>query len=277
MTATEAKPVNPDFPGCCYPLSGNDLEKNRNYDYGFRDYSPVAMRFTTVDPIKDSFNWYAYVGNDPINFIDPFGLTVESYDTSNKMNDRNWRANDYGVSNPRTGETMGNVGCDATATINIANGISGNSTTPGDISDNAMYINKGNTYHNKILQGETGNSDLKFQSTSNTSSNPNAVVNKLVDMENSSNSYYVKGVATIEYGSADDRHTSRHVVQITGVNVQDNSYLRERGIPVPDVVDVTIEGTSNNDINRTYSLYGEDRANDIFKVEEIKYVELKNK
>jgi RHS repeat-associated protein len=45
------------------------------YDYGFRDYSPVAMRFTTVDPIKDSYNWYAYVGNDPINFIDPFGLS----------------------------------------------------------------------------------------------------------------------------------------------------------------------------------------------------------
>jgi len=43
-------------------------------NYGFRDYSPVAMRFTTVDPIKDGTNWFAYVGNDPINRIDLFGL-----------------------------------------------------------------------------------------------------------------------------------------------------------------------------------------------------------
>jgi len=45
-------------------------------DYGFRDYDPVQMRFTTVDPVKDQNNWYAYVGNDPVNFIDPFGLSA---------------------------------------------------------------------------------------------------------------------------------------------------------------------------------------------------------
>jgi hypothetical protein len=31
-------------------------------------------RFTTVDPIKDGNNWYAYVGNNPVNFVDPLGL-----------------------------------------------------------------------------------------------------------------------------------------------------------------------------------------------------------
>ena len=46
------------------------------YDYGFRDYSPQQMRFTTVDPIKSGSNWYAYVNNDPVNFIDPLGLTA---------------------------------------------------------------------------------------------------------------------------------------------------------------------------------------------------------
>ena len=49
-----------------------------HYDYGFRDYSPVAMRFTTVDPIRSGLNWYSYVGNDPVNYIDPLGL--EAYD-----------------------------------------------------------------------------------------------------------------------------------------------------------------------------------------------------
>ncbi len=44
------------------------------YDYGFRDYDPVQMRFTTVDPVKDQNNWYAYVNNDPVNKIDLWGL-----------------------------------------------------------------------------------------------------------------------------------------------------------------------------------------------------------
>ncbi|WP_460056626.1 RHS repeat-associated core domain-containing protein, partial [Spirochaeta dissipatitropha] len=44
------------------------------YDYGFRDYAPMQARFTTVDPIRDGANWYAYVGNDPVNFVDPLGL-----------------------------------------------------------------------------------------------------------------------------------------------------------------------------------------------------------
>ena len=44
------------------------------YDYGFRDYSPVSARFTTIDPIRDGSNWFAYVVNDPVNYVDPFGL-----------------------------------------------------------------------------------------------------------------------------------------------------------------------------------------------------------
>ncbi len=45
------------------------------YDYGFRDYSPVSARFTTVDPIRDGSNWFSYVVNDPVNYVDPFGLS----------------------------------------------------------------------------------------------------------------------------------------------------------------------------------------------------------
>ena len=44
------------------------------YDYGFRDYSSVSARFTTVDPIRDGTNWFSYVVNDPINYVDPLGL-----------------------------------------------------------------------------------------------------------------------------------------------------------------------------------------------------------
>ena len=44
------------------------------YDYGFRDYSPTIARFTTVDPIRDGRNWFSYVVNDPVNYVDLWGL-----------------------------------------------------------------------------------------------------------------------------------------------------------------------------------------------------------
>jgi RHS repeat-associated protein len=48
------------------------------YDYGYRDYKAEAARFTSIDPIRDGNNWYAYVNNDPVNWVDPWGLEGEN-------------------------------------------------------------------------------------------------------------------------------------------------------------------------------------------------------
>ena len=48
------------------------------YDYGFRDYSPTIARFTSVDPIRDGRNWFSYVVNDPVNYVDLWGLQCQS-------------------------------------------------------------------------------------------------------------------------------------------------------------------------------------------------------
>jgi len=46
------------------------------YNYGYRDYKPQVARFSTVDPIRDGNNWFAYVNNDPVNWRDLWGLFI---------------------------------------------------------------------------------------------------------------------------------------------------------------------------------------------------------
>ena len=46
---------------------------------GVGDYDPSLERFLGEDPIgfdSNDFNFYTYVSNDPINFIDPNGTTI---------------------------------------------------------------------------------------------------------------------------------------------------------------------------------------------------------
>lgn len=52
-----------------------DVETDTHYNY-FRNYDPVLGRYIQKDPIglRGGINTYAYVGNSPLNAIDPLGL-----------------------------------------------------------------------------------------------------------------------------------------------------------------------------------------------------------
>lgn len=50
--------------------------------FGARDYDAETGRWTAKDPILcagGDTNLYIYVGNNPVNFVDPFGLARESF------------------------------------------------------------------------------------------------------------------------------------------------------------------------------------------------------
>ena len=48
-----------------------------------RYYDPSARRFTQEDPARDELNWYAYCGNNPVNYMDPWGLWAAPYTDEN--------------------------------------------------------------------------------------------------------------------------------------------------------------------------------------------------
>ena len=52
------------------------------YDNDARQYDPLTMRFTTLDPLAanyPSLSPYAYCANNPVNYIDPDGKQISGY------------------------------------------------------------------------------------------------------------------------------------------------------------------------------------------------------
>lgn len=77
--------TNPGFQP--FGFAGGLYDRDTGFvKFGARDYDPETGRWTSRDPILfaggDS-NLYAYVGNDPVNAIDPSGLTCDGTGKSN--------------------------------------------------------------------------------------------------------------------------------------------------------------------------------------------------
>lgn len=66
-----------------YAYTGKPYDQTTGmYNYGYRDYVPQTARFSTIDPIRDGNNWFAYCNNEPVNFLDAWGLSAS--DVQNK-------------------------------------------------------------------------------------------------------------------------------------------------------------------------------------------------
>lgn len=97
-----------------------------------RYYDSSSGRFTQEDPIHSGVNWYAYCGNNPVNFIDPWGLKylLSGLSDENQQkflnltistaNDSRYRIDDDGYLcfDPSMENTMGGDPTDAASVIN---------------------------------------------------------------------------------------------------------------------------------------------------------------
>ena len=65
-----------------YCYTGREFDSKELYYYRARYYDPTIGRFISNDPIEfmgGDFNFYRYVGGDPVNFRDPSGLVAAEY------------------------------------------------------------------------------------------------------------------------------------------------------------------------------------------------------
>jgi RHS repeat-associated protein len=65
-----------------YTYTGREYDPETGlYYYRARYYDPKIGRFLQEDPVWD-VNLYPYVGNNPLNWVDPWGLTQEDIDNA---------------------------------------------------------------------------------------------------------------------------------------------------------------------------------------------------
>lgn len=123
--------------------SGKSYNSNTGLNnYGFRDYSSSIGRFITSDPIRDGANWYTLAVNNPINFVDLWGLELAERTTNNTMSDYNFVILGNGVENAK----FSDQGCAVTEMANIISSFTGLNITP-----NILNSDKSNFAENTDL------------------------------------------------------------------------------------------------------------------------------
>ncbi|BAS27240.1 RHS repeat-associated core domain protein [Limnochorda pilosa] len=60
-----------------YAFTGKEYDpKTGLYYFGARWYDPEVGRWTSQDPVRDGLNWYLYVRNNPLRYVDLWGLVT---------------------------------------------------------------------------------------------------------------------------------------------------------------------------------------------------------
>lgn len=105
--------------------------ENNLYHYCRRDYDPCLGTWLTPDPIgfADGPNLYAYVHNNPLTYVDPYGLFwAEAREACHGMtrgfaDDTSWGATEYALGEYHGESMYGNAGFFAGTAVSVVTGM----------------------------------------------------------------------------------------------------------------------------------------------------------
>ena len=177
--------------------SGKSYNSNTGLNnYGFRDYSSSIGRFITSDPIRDGTNWYTLAVNNPINFVDLWGLELAERTTNNTMSDYNFVILGNGVENAK----FSDQGCAVTEMANIISSFTGLNITP-----NILNSDKSNFAENTdlLLMQDVGEKyGLEYDYW--TQEKQGDLSTKITELITSDETYYIS--AQVYYNEKDCKH-----------------------------------------------------------------------
>ncbi len=165
------------------------------YNYGFRDFSPSLARFTTSDPIRDGTNWFTYANNDPVNFVDLWGLEQVSILGNNLMQDERWNEKTLAGTDVK----FQKAGCAVMIIADMLN------ISPEAV--NKRYVKDGALYWSKVAEDINMNVDRQRI--------PFTMENFLSQVDDSNNIYQT----IIEVNWTTDKNKSKHFVGLRDMKV----------------------------------------------------------
>ena len=148
-----------------------------------RYYDTKARRFIQEDPARDELNWYAYCENNPVNYVDPWGLEYIVASGGNYGENHGYKYNFIepaikkirelrsSDSNERIAWCIANTGWNSNDWKNFQNAVDGlnvNIIVISDTSDFENYINYRSTsglvcdYYGNNINYRTGDEIKKF-------------------------------------------------------------------------------------------------------------------
>ncbi len=107
-------------------FTGKDYDEAAGlYYFNARWYDAELGQFTTEDPARDGLNWYVYVRNNPLRFVDPTGLILLRTIDGEKQDTVDIAQQSLGGGAIHTDwgykSTIRNYGCVFIAQVNAAN------------------------------------------------------------------------------------------------------------------------------------------------------------
>lgn len=183
------------FSGCQF-----DEETSLSYHWN-RWRNEAGNSFISEDPIRDGSNWYGYAGQNPINFVDPNGLEVETIISQYHMTN-------YDIEIPNSnGANVSSSGCAITLDANVSYSVGNTGITPETIAQNPSNFDSSGRLN--------WNSPLPNGVTAERVDAPLTVA-EFNNYQNSENHYHI-GIQVQYTGSSETPSSSSHWVGANGI------------------------------------------------------------